>query len=108
MSTLITNELVQMFENFPLYAQEEDRDPIIVAKLFNAYGSGVWYLTEYDPADQVAFGYVTGLAYDEWGYISLKELEEVQHPAFGIHCIERDLYFDQKRFSELGLKKASQ
>lgn len=39
MSTLITKELVQMFENFPLYAQDGESDPIVVAKLFDAYGT---------------------------------------------------------------------
>jgi hypothetical protein len=106
MNTLITKELIQLFEKFSLYAQENDSDPIIVAKLFDAYGSATWYLTEYDPAKQLAFGYVTGMAYDEWGYVSLKELEELRHPALGVRRIERDLYFDQKRFSALGLKKA--
>lgn len=108
MSTLITKELVQMFENYPLYAQDGESDPMVVAKLFDAYGSGTWYLTEYDPAEQVAFGYVTGLAYDEWGYVSLKELEEIKHPALGVHRIERDLYFVQRRLSALGLQQTTQ
>ena len=108
MSTLITKELVKMFEKYPLYTQDSESDPLVVAKLFDAYGAGTWYLTEYDPAEQIAFGYVTGLAYDEWGYVSLKELGEIQHPFFKVHRIERDLYFVQQRFSELGLKEATQ
>lgn len=96
-----------MFENYPLYAQDGESDPLVVAKLFDAYGSGTWYLTEYNPAEQVAFGYVTGLAYDEWGYVSLKELEEIRHPFFKVNRIERDLYFVQRRFSALGLKEAT-
>lgn len=97
-----------MFENYPLYAQDGESDPMVVAKLFDAYGSGTWYLTEYDPAEQIAFGYVTGLAYDEWGYVSLKELEKIKHPDLSVHRIERDLYFVKRRFSILGLQQTSQ
>ncbi|MBT3844137.1 MAG: DUF2958 domain-containing protein [Gammaproteobacteria bacterium] len=103
MNTLITEELIQLFEHYPIRAQEESDDPLVVAKLFDAYGSASWYLTEYDKRDQLAFGYVVGLAYDEWGYISLEELSDVQHPILGVPRIERDLYFKQKPFSELGL-----
>lgn len=104
MNTLITKELIQMFEKYPLYSQENETDPMVIAKFFDTFGSATWYLTEYNPDDQIAFGYVTGMAVDEWGYVSLKELEELKHPDLGLQRIERDLYFDQKRFSALGLK----
>ena len=58
------------------------KDKIVFAKLFNAYGSGTWYLTEYDPENQIAFGYVEGLVEDlfcdEWGYISIEELADLK------------------------------
>ena len=85
-----------------MYSQEEAEDPLIVAKLFDPAGSATWYLTEYDPAEKIAFSYVTGLVQDEFGYTSLEELESIERP-FGL-TIERDLYFVQKRMSEC-LKK---
>ena len=45
-------------------------------------------MTEYDPEERTAFGYVTGLAEDEWGYISIDELADL---AFhGVPMIEID------------------
>jgi len=37
------------------------------------------------------FGYVTGLAVDEWRYISFNELKDIKFPPFGLG-IERDKY----------------
>jgi hypothetical protein len=54
---------------------------------------------EYDPVERIAFGYVTGLAEDELGYVSLTEMESIEGP-LGIG-IEQDLYFQQKILSEV-------
>jgi hypothetical protein len=96
---LITEEFELLFANYPLYSQEEVKDPKVIAKLFDPCGSATWFLTEYDPAEKIAFCYVTGLVQDEWGYTSLVELESIERP-FGL-TIERDLYFMQKRLSEV-------
>ena len=45
------------------------------------------------------FGYVTGMTADEFGYVSLIEIESVKGP-LGIG-IEQDLNFQQKRLSEV-------
>lgn len=87
-----------------LYANEEKAldDVIVVVKLFNPFGVGTWYVTEYDPAERIAFGYATyGDVNDpcaEWGYISIDELEST--PAFilgrsypDIQGVERDEHF---------------
>jgi len=95
---LITEEFEKLFENYPLYAQENEKDPLVVAKFFDPCGSATWWLTEYDPKERIAFGFVTGLTADEFGYTSLTELEEIKRP-YGL-TIERDLYFQQKRLSE--------
>jgi hypothetical protein len=47
-------------------------------------------LTEYDPEERTAFGYVTGLAADEWGYISIDELADLTF--HGVPMIEIDRY----------------
>jgi hypothetical protein len=95
---LITEEFEELFKDYPLYSQENEEDPLVVAKLFDPCGSASWWITEYDPIEKIAFCYVTGLVQDEWGYTSLIELESIERP-FGL-TIEQDLYFQQKRVSE--------
>ena len=96
---IITEEFEALFKDYPLYSQEEVKDPKVIAKLFDPCGSATWFLTEYDPKEKIAFSYVTGLCENEFGYTSLTELESIQRP-FGL-TIERDLYFTQKRLSEV-------
>jgi len=47
----------------------------VIAKLFDPCSAATWFLTEYDPVERIAFGYVVGLQEDEFGYISLTEIE---------------------------------
>ena len=75
---LITEEFEELFKDYPLYSQEKKSDPKVIAKLFDPAGSATWYLTEYDPVEKIAFGYVTGLQVDEWGYTSITELESIK------------------------------
>ena len=96
---LLTEELLKRFEK--VGSQEDQIDPIIIAKFFNPVGAGTWYATEYQPEDKTFFGYVSifGDLNDEWGYFFLNELESYKGE-FGLG-IERDLYFTEKRFSEI-------
>ena len=96
---LLTKELLARFSK--LGRQEDSADPIVVAKFFNPAGAGTWYATEYDPESKEFFGYVSifGDDCDEWGSFSLAELENYRGK-FGLG-IERDLYFDEKRISEV-------
>ena len=96
---LITEEFEDLFKDYPLYSQENAKDPLVVAKLFDPCGSASWFLTEYDSVEKIAFCWVQGLAEDEFGYISLTEMESIEGP-LGIG-IEQDLYFVQKRLSLL-------
>lgn len=93
---LMTTELEERFTE--VGSQYDTNDPIIVAKFFDPCGSASWFATEYNPETQIFYGYVTGLAFDEWGTFSLKEMEALERP-FGL-SIERDLYFKEKHFSE--------
>src|SRR2546430_10401678 len=88
----------ERLRDFPLYSQDGQTNPRVGIKLFNAFGSGTWYLTEYDPEERRAFCFVVGLAYDEWGYISLDEMVEVRK--HGVQVIEVDLYFKPCAFRE--------
>ena len=54
----------------------------VVAKFFNPYGVGTWYMTEYDPETKMAFGYCD-LGYPELGYFSITELAELRIRPFG-------------------------
>ena len=72
---LMTKALERRFAR--IGCQENDPDPIIVAKFFNPQGAGTWYATEYDPEERIIFGYVSifGDHNDEWGTTALSELE---------------------------------
>ena len=94
---LITSELKQRFKE--IGDQSEEKNPILVAKFFDPVGSATWYATEFDSETNVCFGYVTGLAFDEWGSFSIKELESIKRP-FGL-TIERDIHFNEVSFDEL-------
>ena len=96
---LLTKGLLERFAK--VGRQEETADPIVVAKFFNPTGAGTWYATEYDPEEKIFFGYVSifGDWNDEWGSFSLEELESYQGK-FGLG-IERDIYFGEKKVSEV-------
>lgn len=94
---LITKEIEKKFAK--IGNQDGIPDPIVVAKFFNPSGGATWYATEYEPALNVGFGYVTGLGTDEWGYFSVSELESIKCPPFGLP-IERDIHCGEKKISE--------
>ena len=94
---LITKELEQRFAE--VGEQSNSKNPMVIAKFFDPAGSATWYATEYDKETDICYGYVTGLAYDEWGSFSITELEAIQRP-FGLG-IERDIHFEEKRFDDL-------
>lgn len=88
---LLTEELKKQLPK--IYSQEKVKDPIVYAKFFFPMGRGTWYAYEYDPKEQLFFGWVKsplGADMDEIGYFSLAELESVS--VHGLH-IERDRYF---------------
>jgi hypothetical protein len=96
--SIINQKFINLFKDYPLYSQEHVEDKLVIAKLFDIAGNATWYLTEFDPEQKNAFGYVTGMSCDEWGYIHIPELEKIKH--LSIPRIERDLYFNQKPISE--------
>jgi hypothetical protein len=73
----------------------ELEDLKVVAKIFNPYGRGTWYLSELNPDDKTAFG-VADLGDAEMGYIDLKELENLKTPPFNMP-LERDQYFPENK-----------
>lgn len=90
-------------------SEKEGKDIVIPVKLFDI-GSGItWWLSEYDPEDKIAFCYVTGFFEDEWGTVSLEELEslefEVQIRNLGTVWktprVEVDKFFKPTKFLDL-------
>lgn len=78
---------------------EYSEDPVAYVKLFNPCGIGTWFITEYDPEEKLAFGLVD-LNEVELGYFSLKEIEELRVPPFGLK-IERDIHFKPTSISKI-------
>ena len=95
MSRLLPDEVARTIP--PLYATENERDPIVRVKFFTPDSSWTWFVTEMDPEERRCFGLVIGLE-RELGYFSLDELEEVKGP-LGLP-IERDLYFEPQPLSK--------
>lgn len=85
-------------ENLPkLYAQEGTRDPVVHLKFFFPAADWTWFVTEGQPEgeDFTFFGYVIGMT-REWGYFSLRELEEIN--VYHL-TVERDLFFKPEKMS---------
>lgn len=98
---LLTKELIARFKK--VGSQENEKDPIVIAKFFNPTGAGTWWATEYNPEENIFFGYVSifGDHNDEWGNFSLEELKDFKGRA-GLG-IERDLHCGEKKISEFNI-----
>lgn len=82
-----------------LYANEGESDPVALVKFFCPYSAAVWYITEYDPEQGLAFGWADlGFGCGELGYISVEELATAEKR--GLPLIERDLYWSPRPLSE--------
>lgn len=82
-----------------LRQQKDHSDPTVFAKFFFPASGWTWFVTEGEAEanDFLFFGYVVGFE-SEWGYFTLRELEEVG--VSGLR-IERDLYFEPTPFSKI-------
>ncbi len=84
-------EIMELTGTPRLYAQEAKGDEALVhVKLFDPTGSWTWFITEFDPTNNTAFGLVNGHE-AEVGYIDLNELANVSG-RMGIG-IEIDMHF---------------
>lgn len=78
----------------------EGRDPfeaVAVAHYFSVFNGWDWYMTEYDPASRIAYGFVKGLE-GEFGYFSIAEFEQANDAA-GFEIVERDAYWSPRMLS---------
>jgi hypothetical protein len=95
----------KLFAQYPKGGNLEGQK--VIAKVFNPYGRGRWYIINSDPDDP---DYLWGIVElfegePEVGSISRTELENIKVGAFKLP-LERDLYFDEVNAMELyrGLK----
>lgn len=97
MSRLLDDALLSALPR--LRGQEGVADPIVYAKFFFPSSDWTWLVTEGEKQgdDFLFYGHVTGFE-QEWGYFTLRELEEVRVNGFRI---EPDIYFEPVRFSEM-------
>ena len=79
MCRLQTPQVEEALKDYPLYSQDGKGKEAICRAIF-ALGSSRWFILEGEREgdDTIMFGVVTGLIEDEYGYISLNELSEVE------------------------------
>lgn len=79
MCRLMTSELAEALKGFPLYSQDGKGKEAVCRAVF-ILGSARWFILEgeVEGNDTILFGIVIGLMEDEYGYISLNELSEVE------------------------------
>src|SRR5580700_8882386 len=84
----------------PLYAQENEADPVVCAKFFLPGTGWTWYVTEgsEQEGDFLFFGFVVGLE-SEFGYFLLSELESVRTPLD--LAVERDISFREGKLTDV-------
>jgi len=88
---LFTKEIDQkLFDQYIMGSDMENQ--MVVAKIFNPYGNGVWYLLNSDPSDPDYLWAIVDLFDVEVGSVSREELETLKVPPFRLG-LERDLYF---------------
>ena len=100
---LLTSEIREKLPG--LYAQENEKDPMVYVKFFDPTGSWTWFATEgeeTDNGDFLFFGLVIGFD-SELGYFTLSQLKHAKDKCIGLQAlpIERDLYFTPCRLSEV-------
>ena len=105
---LLTKEIIN---KLPLDVKDSENAPIIV-KFFGGGSYRLYVVAAHahlESGDTVRiseingrtvedihfYGYVTGLAFDEWGDTSFNEISALKFPPFGLG-IERDMHFDMK------------
>ena len=107
---LLTKELEKKIP--PLYSQENNPDPMVVAKFFFPAGSATWWIIEGewqepniidvdDKRDYLMFGLCMLFTPQEaeLGYVSLNELASVTGH-FGLR-VERDMYWEPVPLSKV-------
>ena len=79
MCRLNTPQLQERLQDYPLYSQDGKGKDEICCAVFTL-GCIRWFILEgsTDDDDTIMFGIVIGLGEDEYGYVSLKELSDIE------------------------------
>jgi hypothetical protein len=86
---------------FAQYLKGSDlENQVVVAKIFNPYGRGNWYIINSDPNDPDYLWAIVDLSEVEIGSVSRNELENIKLPPFRLG-LERDMYFTPVNAAEL-------
>lgn len=88
----------QLFAQYPKGNDLENQK--VVAKIFNPYGRGTWYIINSDPNDPDYLWAIVDLFEVEVGSVSRKDLETIKVPPFRLN-LERDIYFTPVNAAEL-------
>lgn len=98
---LLTKELLKKIPSFEKNENIPFDEQIVMVKLFNPCGPQTWYIVAFDSKTNICFGFVNLGDYEmaELGDFSLTELENLRLP-MGLK-IERDLWFDPMKLSEV-------
>lgn len=106
MNRLMTPRLEEALNGFPLYSQDgKGKDAVCVA-IFSI-GNARWFVLEgsREGDDTIMFCIVVGLAEDEYGYVSLNELAEVEidyrSKGYGILRVTEVPYFKPRPLREI-------
>lgn len=87
----------------PLYATEATpaEDKVICARLLALASAATWFIVEFDPVQQLAFGYADlgDPNCAEWGYVDVRELELLRW--LGVPRVELDSNFTPTCFRDL-------
>lgn len=96
---LFTKEINdKLFAQYRLGSNLEQQ--VVVAKIFNPYGMGTWYLLNSDPEDPDYLWAIVDLFEVEVGSVSREDLETIRVKPFGLG-LERDTTFQQMNAAEL-------
>lgn len=101
---LLTKQMKEQISNtYPLYSQDgKGKEAICIAKFFIA--NWTWYILEgnFEKDDFMMYGVVINGISNEYGYVSLNEMESVNVHGFEI---ERDRYFEKKPLKAINDKQ---
>lgn len=99
---LMTKEIEDALKKHPIYSQDGKGEKAKVIVKYFGGSAATWLITEGEPlprGDWEFFGFCTlglpdpfrpGKLIWEWGYVTLKQLQEMRFPPFGLG-VERDL-----------------
>lgn len=102
----MTPRLEEAFKGFPLYSQDGKGKDAVCVTIFTI-GNARWFVLEgsREGDDTIMFCIVVGLAEDEYGYVSLNELAEIEidcrSMGYGILQVTEVPYFKPRPLREI-------